>query len=66
MSVKARESWDLPETFLFDGQAVRFGTSGPADRPPLVLVHGTPFSSVVWHRIAPHLIGDLVQQESAV
>lgn len=57
MSVKARESWDLPETFLFDGQAVRFGTSVPADRPPLVLVHGTPFSSVVWRRIAPHLIG---------
>ena len=47
--------WSLPETFLFAGQAVRFGSLGRADRPPLVLVHGTPFSSVVWRRIAPHL-----------
>lgn len=50
-----RVSWSLPETFSFEGQAVRFGCLGPADRPPLVLVHGTPFSSVVWRRIAPHL-----------
>jgi len=55
MSVEARTSWSLPETFLFEGQAVRFGSLGLADRPPLVLVHGTPFSSVVWRRIAPHL-----------
>lgn len=48
-------SWSLPETFHFEGQAVRFACVGPADRPPLVLVHGTPFSSVVWRRIAPHL-----------
>jgi pimeloyl-ACP methyl ester carboxylesterase len=51
----AHASWSLPETFSFEGQAVRFGRVGPADRPPLVLVHGTPFSSVVWRRIAPHL-----------
>ena len=55
MSVEAHASWSLPETFLFEGQAVRFGTLGRADSPPLVLVHGTPFSSVVWRRIAPHL-----------
>jgi pimeloyl-ACP methyl ester carboxylesterase len=48
-------AWNLPETFLFDGQEVRFGSLGRADRPPLVLLHGTPFSSVVWRRIAPHL-----------
>ncbi len=24
------------------------------DGPPLVFVHGTPFSSFVWHRIAPY------------
>lgn len=53
----SRASWDLPETFLFEGQAVQFGSMGPADRPPLVLVHGTPFSSIVWRRIAPHLTG---------
>jgi pimeloyl-ACP methyl ester carboxylesterase len=48
-------SWSLPEIFDFEGQAVRFGRLGAADLPPLVLVHGTPFSSVVWRRIAPHL-----------
>jgi pimeloyl-ACP methyl ester carboxylesterase len=48
-------AWNLPETFLFDGQEVRFGSLGRADHPPLVLLHGTPFSSVVWRRIAPHL-----------
>lgn len=45
----------LPESFLFEGQTVRFGSVGRADRPPLVLVHGTPFSSVVWRRVVPHL-----------
>ena len=56
MSERARGSWDLPETFLFEDQAVRFGSLGRADRPPLVLLHGTPFSSLVWRRIASHLI----------
>ena len=55
MAHHALASWSLPETFQFEGQAVRFACVGPADRPPLVLVHGTPFSSVVWRRIAPHL-----------
>lgn len=57
MSVEARTSWSLLESFLFEGQAVRFGSLGRKDRPPLVLVHGTPFSSAVWRRIAPHLTG---------
>src|SRR5579864_8545661 len=55
MSAEARASWSLPETFTFAGQAVRCGTLGSADKPPLVLLHGTPFSSVVWRRIAPCL-----------
>ena len=46
-------TWELPGTTSFEGQEVRYGTLG--DGPPLVLVHGTPFSSVVWRRIAPHL-----------
>jgi pimeloyl-ACP methyl ester carboxylesterase len=49
----AASSWDLPETFSFEGQQVRYGTLGSGK--PLVLLHGTPFSSVVWRRIAPHL-----------
>ena len=55
MSVEQRTSWDVPETFLFEGQSVRYGILGRPDDPPLVLVHGTPFSSVVWRRIAPYL-----------
>jgi pimeloyl-ACP methyl ester carboxylesterase len=46
-------SWRLPGTFDFQGQQVRHGAIGEGD--PLVLLHGTPFSSVVWRRIAPHL-----------
>lgn len=55
MSSEVRASWSLPDVFLFEGQTVRLGSLGRADRPPLVLVHGTPFSSVVWRRVAPYL-----------
>jgi pimeloyl-ACP methyl ester carboxylesterase len=44
---------DLTETFTFRGDQVRWGAVGEGD--PLVLLHGTPFSSAVWRRIAPHL-----------
>jgi pimeloyl-ACP methyl ester carboxylesterase len=47
------DHWDLSESFDFEGQSVRHGVVG--EGRPLVLVHGTPFSSVVWRRIAPHL-----------
>lgn len=57
MSAAASASWSLPQTFTFEGQAVRYGTLGGRDKPPLVLLHGTPFSSVVWRRIGPHLAG---------
>jgi len=53
MSSTAAEIWRLPETFTFEGQRVRFGVQG-SDKP-LVLIHGTPFSSIVWRRVAPHL-----------
>ena len=55
MSAEDHAVWTLPETFAFEGQAVRYGSLGEVDRPPIVLLHGTPFSSVVWRRIAPHL-----------
>jgi pimeloyl-ACP methyl ester carboxylesterase len=37
--------------YVFRGQSVRYWVTGTG--PPLVLLHGTPFSSHVWHRIAP-------------
>jgi pimeloyl-ACP methyl ester carboxylesterase len=46
----------LPEparVFDFRGQQVRYDIIG--EGYPLVLLHGTPFSSVVWRRIAPWL-----------
>ncbi|MEM5387305.1 alpha/beta hydrolase [Paraburkholderia phymatum] len=47
------KQWTLDQTFTYRDQAVRYRTFG--DGPPIVLIHGTPFSSWVWHRIAPHL-----------
>jgi pimeloyl-ACP methyl ester carboxylesterase len=41
----------LPQVFDFDGQSVRYGVIGEGE--PIVFVHGTPFSSQVWRRIAP-------------
>jgi pimeloyl-ACP methyl ester carboxylesterase len=46
-------SIELPESFEFQGQRVCYGQTG--NGPPLVLLHGTPFSSVVWRRIAPYI-----------
>jgi pimeloyl-ACP methyl ester carboxylesterase len=45
--------WLLDQTYLFEGRTVRYAVMG--EGPPVVLVHGTPFSSYVWHRIAPYL-----------
>ena len=45
--------WVLDQQFIYRDQTVRYATFG--DGPPIVLIHGTPFSSWVWHRIAPHL-----------
>lgn len=44
---------DLPNTSIIEDNAVRWGSSG--DGPPLVAIHGTPFSSQVWRRILPLL-----------
>jgi pimeloyl-ACP methyl ester carboxylesterase len=45
--------WHLGETFEFEGRTVRHDAMG--EGPPLVLLHGTPFSSYEWHRLAPLL-----------
>ncbi|MDP0929831.1 alpha/beta hydrolase [Paracoccus onubensis] len=42
---------ELPNTTIIEGNAVRWGRIG--DGPPLVAIHGTPFSSQVWRRIVP-------------
>ncbi len=44
---------ELPNTSVINGNAVRWGRTG--DGPPLVAIHGTPFSSQVWRRIVPCL-----------
>ena len=45
--------WELGRKYSFRGQEVRYTVLG--EGPPIVLIHGTPFSSYVWHRIAPYL-----------
>ncbi|SAL41185.1 alpha/beta hydrolase [Caballeronia peredens] len=54
MSMKDQTHGDalpLDHLFDFEGQSVRYGVIG--EGAPLVMVHGTPFSSQVWRRIAP-------------
>jgi pimeloyl-ACP methyl ester carboxylesterase len=46
-------AWDLSQRFDFNGHQIRYGILG--EGAPLVLIHGTPFSSIVWRRIAPWL-----------
>jgi pimeloyl-ACP methyl ester carboxylesterase len=43
----------LPYLSIIEGNGVKWGKEG--DGPPLVAIHGTPFSSQVWRRIVPHL-----------
>lgn len=35
--------WKLPESYVFNGRTVRYGVTG--DGPPVIVVHGTPWSS---------------------
>ena len=35
--------WKLPEEYVFDGRTIRYGVNG--NGPPVVMVHGTPWSS---------------------
>jgi pimeloyl-ACP methyl ester carboxylesterase len=44
---------DLTEQFQFEGNSIAWGKIGTG--PPLILIHGTPFSSQVWRNIAPQL-----------
>lgn len=48
--------WSLPERFDFQGHAIAWGSMGKG--PSAVVLHGTPFSSVEWRRVAPWLAHD--------
>lgn len=50
------DDWVLSERFDVGGSTVRWSSFG--DGPPLVLLHGTPFSSYIWRDIAPVLARD--------
>lgn len=45
--------WILTKTFEFEGQGIAYDRFGEGS--PVVLVHGTPFSSFVWRAIAREL-----------
>ena len=47
--------WELPEVFASRSGTVRWNRLGPRDGEPVVLLHGTPFSSYVWREIASAL-----------
>ena len=40
--------WNLDRSYASSSGEVAWAALGPADAPPVVLVHGTPFSSYVW------------------
>lgn len=50
------QEWALGERFEFEGHGIAWGAIG--EGAPVVLMHGTPFSSVAWRRIAPLLAAE--------
>lgn len=44
--------WELPGTHRSAAGQVRWHRLGDPDAPPVVLLHGTPFSSYVWRGVA--------------
>ncbi|MFF2326720.1 MULTISPECIES: alpha/beta fold hydrolase [unclassified Streptomyces] len=47
--------WQLAETFRSTSGGVRWGSLGQPGQDPVVLLHGTPFSSYVWRAVARSL-----------
>ncbi|QKW09331.1 alpha/beta hydrolase [Streptomyces sp. NA04227] len=47
-----QRDWELDRVALTSAGEVRWGVLGPEEAPPVVLVHGTPFSSYVWRGTA--------------
>ncbi|EXU63706.1 alpha/beta hydrolase [Streptomyces sp. PRh5] len=52
-----KPEWDLDRTYLSSSGEVRWAGFGAPDAPPVVLLHGTPFSSYVWRGVARALAG---------
>ncbi|MBV7653576.1 alpha/beta fold hydrolase [Streptomyces albidoflavus] len=50
--------WELSRTYGSSAGEVRWERLGDPAAPPVVLCHGTPFSSYVWRRIARELARD--------
>jgi pimeloyl-ACP methyl ester carboxylesterase len=46
------DEWPLTNTFKSSAGMVRWNHLGPAGGSPIVLLHGTPFSSYVWRNVA--------------
>ncbi len=51
--IHAVTTWTLSQDFRFSEGLVRYDIIG--DGPPLVLIHGTPWSSFTWYKLAPVL-----------
>ena len=45
----------VEERVTGDGAALFVRRAGPASAPPVVLLHGYPQTSAMWHRVAPIL-----------
>lgn len=45
---------NLSNTSIIEGNTIKWGKCG--EGPPLVAIHGTPFSSQVWRKIVPYLV----------
>ncbi|MEV7088068.1 alpha/beta hydrolase [Streptomyces sp. NPDC093085] len=50
--------WILDRTFPSSSGEIRWTELGPPGLPPVVLLHGTPFSSYVWRTVARALARD--------
>ncbi|WP_432100292.1 alpha/beta fold hydrolase [Streptomyces sp. WAC 04229] len=51
-------AWQLPESYRSGSGTVRWNRLGDPAGRPLVLLHGTPFSSYVWRAVARSLARD--------
>lgn len=48
----------VPDDLVVGGHRVAYGDHGSEDGAPVVLIHGTPSSSVIWREVAPALVAD--------